>query len=577
MRASPPPEISVDASFLARAVRQGRGLEAADLVLKGGQVLDLVSGAVIISDVAICGARIVGTLGDYRGVREIDVRGRTIVPGFIDTHLHIESSLLTPTEFDRCVTPHGITTAICDPNEIANVLGAAGILYFLQAAKATVLDLFVQLSSCVPATELETAGARLDLDALMPFTQDPKVIGLAEMMNFPGVLAGDAGVLAKLAAFQSRPIDGHAPLLLGLGLNAYLACGIRTDHETTSRAEALEKLSKGMMILIREGSVSKDLQALSSIIDERTAPFLGFCTDDRNPLDIAEQGHIDYMIRRAIQLGAPPLAVYRAATVSAARAFGLTDRGLVAPGYRADLAVLDELASCNVERVISGGRLVDDELFAARPKLVPVGRDSVKAQPTSADDFIIRGSGPSTAVIGIIPGKIITEFLTMTLPYERGERQVDLTQDAVKVAVIARHGINHNIGLGFVHGFGMKRGAIASSVGHDSHNICVVGVAAADMALAVNRLIEIEGGFAVASGGQLRAELPLPVAGLMSLESFEAVRSRLIELRQAARALGVTLEEPFLQVAFLPLPVIPHLKITDRGLVDVNRHELLHS
>jgi adenine deaminase len=577
MRSVLPAEVAAEASFLGRTVRQARGLEAADVVLKGGRILDLVSGDVVVSDVAICGARIVGTYGDYRGVREIDVRGRTVVPGFIDTHLHIESSLLTPIEFDRCVAPHGITTAICDPHEIANVLGADGIRYFLQAARTTVLDLFVQLSSCVPATELETSGACLNLDALMPFAQDPKVIGLAEMMNFPGVLAGEVGVMTKLAAFQNRPIDGHAPLLRGLDLNAYLACRIRTDHETTARAEALEKLAKGMTILIREGSVSKDLQALSSIIDDRTSPFLCLCTDDRNPLDITEQGHIDYMIRKAIQLGAPPLAVYRAATVSGARAFGLTDRGMVAPGYRADLAVVDELSACNVELVVSAGRIIDDELFAGRRKLAPVGRHSVKAKPVSAGDFANRGSGPATPVIGVIPGKIITEFLTMTLPYERGERLVDLAQDAVKVAVVARHGINNNISLGFVHGFGMKRGAIASSVGHDSHNICVVGVAAADMAIAVNRLIDMQGGFAVAYGGEIRAELPLPVAGLMSLENFEAVRATLIHLRQAARELGVTLEEPFLQVAFLPLPVIPHLKITDRGLVDVNRHELLRS
>jgi adenine deaminase len=568
-------DLTAETSFLARVVRQGRGIDAADLVLKGGRILDLVSGALTVSDVAICGDRIVGTYGEYRGQREIDVQGRIVAPGFIDTHVHIESSLVTPTEFDRCVLPHGITTAICDPHEIANVLGAEGIRYFLDASRVTVLDLFVQLSSCVPATELETSGARLELEALLPFADDAKVIGLAEMMNFPGVLAGDRSVLAKLAAFQRRHIDGHAPLLTGRGLNAYLACGIRTDHETTSAAEALEKLSKGMIVLIREGSVSKDLKALCSIISERTSSFLCFCTDDRNPLDIAEQGHIDHMIRTAIQLGAPVLAVYRAATISAARAFGLNDRGLVAPGYRADLVVLDELLQCNVECVISAGRIVDDQLFAARPKLAEVGRGSVKAEPTNARDFVIRGHGPSTPVIGVIPGKIITEFLTMAVPIACGEHQIDLHQDIIKVAVVARHGFNRNIGLGFVHGFGMKRGAIASSVGHDSHNICVVGVDATDMAIAVNRLIELEGGFAVACGGQIRAELALPVAGLMSLASFEAVRSTLTHLRTAARQLGVILEEPFLQVAFLPLPVIPHLKITDRGLVDVDRHELL--
>jgi adenine deaminase len=565
-----------EVAFLTQAVRQGRGLEAADLVLKGGRIFDLVSGALTRSDVAICGNRIVGTQGQFRGRREIEIRDRIVVPGFIDTHLHIESSLVTPLEFDRCVLPHGVTTAICDPHEIANVLGADGIRYFLEASHATALDLFVQLSSCVPATTLETSGACLEWEALLPFADDPKVIGLAEMMNFPGVLAADPGILAKLAAFRDRHIDGHAPLLTGTDLNAYLACGIRTDHEATSAAEALEKLSKGMIILIREGSVSKDLHALWPILSESTSPFLCFCTDDRNPLDISEEGHIDYMIRTAIALGAPPLAVYRAASVSAARAFGLNDRGLVAPGYRADLVVVDDLAGCHADLVLAAGRVVEEALFEARPKLAAVGRGSVKAHATTAADFVIRGDGPSTPVIGVQPGKIITEFMTMALPYGRGERQVDLDQDAIKVAVVARHGRNRNIGRGFVHGFGMKRGAIASSVGHDSHNICVVGVDPLDMATAVNRLIEIDGGFTVAEGGRVRAELPLPVAGLMSLTRFEEVRSTLIGLRDAARDLGVVLPEPFLQVAFLPLPVIPHLKITDKGLVDVDRHVLLN-
>jgi adenine deaminase len=565
-----------EAAFLAKAVRQGRGLEAADLVLKGGRIFDLVSGALMGSDVAICGNRIVATQGQFRGTREIEIRDRIVVPGFIDTHLHIESSLVTPLEFDRGVSLHGVTTAICDPHEIANVLGADGIRYFLQASRAMVLDLFVQLSSCVPATALETSGACLELAALLPFADDPKVIGLAEMMNFPGVLAAEPNVLAKLAAFADRHIDGHAPLLTGSDLNAYLSCRIRTDHETTSAAEALEKLSKGMMILIREGSVSKDLHALWPILSETTSPFVCFCTDDRNPLDIDEEGHIDYMIRTAIGLGAPPLAVYRAASVSAARAFGLTDRGLIAPGYRADLVVIDDLASCRADLVLAAGRVVEEALFQRRPPLAVVGRGSIKVAATTAADFVIRGDGPSTPVIGVQPGKIITEFLTMTLPYTAGERHVDLDQDAIKVAVIARHGHNRNIGRGFVHGFGMKHGAIASSVGHDSHNICVVGVDPLDMAAAVNRLIEIDGGFTVAAFGRIRAELPLPVAGLMSLAPFEEVRSTLIGLREAARGLGVVLPEPFLQVAFLPLPVIPRLKITDKGLVDVNRHILLN-
>lgn len=561
--------------LLRRAILQGQGAEPADLVLKGGRFLDLVSGDLVSSDIAITGDRISGTFGSYSGRHEIDIAGKTVVPGFIDTHLHVESSLVTPLEFDRCVLRHGVTTAICDPHEIANVLGVDGIRFFLDSAMATVMDLRVQLSSCVPATHLETSGAALSAADLKPFMDHPKVIGLAEFMNYPGVLALDPGALEKISLFSGRHIDGHAPLLRGMALNGYLAAGIRTDHETTTAAEALEKLSKGMHILIREGSVSKDLHALIPIITERNSPFIALCTDDRNPLDIAEEGHLDFMIRTAIAEGAEPLAVYRAASISAARAFRLHDRGLVAPGWRADLAVLDDFEACRVAQVISAGRIVNAALFETRPDVKPVGYGSVKANPVTPADFHLGGSGKAFPVIGVLPGKIITIHLTMDLPVRDGLIQCDAAQDAVKVAVVERHGINGNIGHGFVHGFGLKHGAIGSTVGHDSHNICVVGASDADMALAVNHLREIGGGFVVVRDGAVLADLALPIAGLMSDKSFEAVRDGLIPLRQAAKSLGTVLPEPFLQVAFLPLPVIPHLKISDRGLVDVDRFCLI--
>ncbi len=562
-------------SRLERMIDQGAGNEPADIVLRGGRVFDLVSGELIETDVAICEDRIVGTLGSYSGRREIDVSGRTIVPGFIDTHLHIESSLVTPHEFDRCVLPRGVTTAICDPHEIANVLGAEGIRYFLDSARETIMDIRVQLSSCVPATHLETSGAELKIGDLLPFRDHEKVIGLAEFMNFPGVLAKDPTCMAKLEAFQGGHIDGHAPLLRGLPLNGYLAAGIRTDHETTTAEEAVEKLKKGCHILVREGSVSKDLDALLPVITERYSPFLALCTDDRNPLDIGEHGHLDYMIRHAIGNGVDPLAIYRAASISGARAFGLADRGLVAPGWRADLVVLDSLEGCHAEMVFSAGREVDDDLFATRRPVEPVGLSSVKARPVTAAAFRTGVKGNETSVIGILPGKIITEHRNAALPVEDGHTVPDLDDDIVRVAVVERHGKNGNIGNGFVQGFGLKRGAIACTVGHDSHNIGVIGISGEDMAFAVNRLGELQGGFVVVENGKVLAEIALPIAGLMSLEDYDTVRRSLAELRTAARSLGVTLEEPFLQLAFLPLPVIPHLKISDRGLVDVDRFELI--
>jgi adenine deaminase len=560
---------------LETRIAQGRGDLPADLVLRGGRVFDLITGALLEGDVAICGDTIVGVFDHYDAREVIDVTGQILVPGFIDTHLHIESSLVTPFEFDRCVGPRGVTTAICDPHEIANVIGIEGVRYFQEASRHTLMDIKVQLSSCVPSTHMETAGAELNAQEIAGLMGHASGLGLAEFMNFPGVIHRDPGCMEKLRLFNGGHVDGHCPLLSGKDLNAYVAAGIRTEHEATHADEALEKLRKGMRVLIREGSVSKDLRALQPLLDDRTAPYMCLCTDDRNPLDIGEYGHLDYMIRELIRLGSPVLAVYRAATLSAAEAFGLKDRGMIAPGKRADIVALGSLETCEVDLVMAGGVVLSEARFAARQIVPPVGRASVKAPTVRAEHFRAKANRVDTDVIGIREGQILTDHLHKDIEIVDGDKAPDIARDLVRIAVVERHGKNGNIATGFVHGFGLKAGAITSTVCHDHHNIACVGVSYDDMAVAANRLSEIEGGFVVARDGVVLAELALPVAGLMSLEPFEEVRARLVDLRAAAKSLGVTLEEPFLQLAFLALPVIPALKITDRGMVDVNAFEII--
>lgn len=560
---------------LGHRIDQARGQERADLVIKNVRMLDVVHGTLHRTDIAICGETIVGTLEDYSGTVEIDGSDRVAVPGFIDAHVHVESSLVTPGEFDRCVLPRGTTTAVCDPHEISNVLGEAGLKYFLDASEGLAMDLRVQLSSCVPATGLETSGATLGASVLAKYRDHPRTLGLAEFMNYPGLFAKDSEVMDKLVAFAGRHIDGHAPLVRGKDLNGYLAAGIRNCHETTGAEEAQEKLAKGMQVLIRDGSVSRDVAALTPILNARTAPFCGFCTDDRNPLEIGQEGHMDHLIRTAIGLGADPADAYRAASWSSAQHFGLRDRGLLAPGWRADIVLLDDYESCTVGQVLRAGRVVTPDIFEGRRLPEIVGLNSVKRKPVNAEVFAHPATAATQPVIGVLPGKIVTEFRTASLPFGADGLKADIGQDVLKIAVLARHGVNENIGRGFVQGFGLQAGALASSVGHDSHNICVVGTNEADMAAAVNRVIALGGGFVAAKDGAVLADLPLPVAGLMSLLPFEGVDGQLRTLRAAVRTLGCPLEEPFLQLAFLPLPVIPHLKITDFGLVDVDRFRLI--
>ncbi|MDE2647313.1 MAG: adenine deaminase [Paracoccaceae bacterium] len=562
-------------STLRREISCGKGDEVADIVLRGGKIFDLITGELLEGDVAIVGKTIVGTCDHYNANKIIDVSGLTLVPGFIDTHLHIESSMLTPFEFDRCVTPRGVTTAICDPHEIANVIGLDGIKYFQRASEFTLMDIKVQLSSCVPSTDMETSGANITAAELKSVMNHSSGIGLAEFMNYPGVINGDPEVINKLNLFHSKHIDGHAPLLSGTELNAYITAGISTEHEATTASEALEKLKKGMRILIREGSVSKDLDALAEILTERTSPYICLCTDDRNPLDIAEYGHIDYMIRKLISKGISPLAVYRAASISGAEAFGLKDRGLISPGKRADIVALSDLEECNIKLVVCGGKPIDKESFLTRKTLPPVARNSVNPPTIYTTSFCTSETTEETNVIGIIEGKILTDHLKENISIVNGDKLPDISRDLLRVTVIERHGKNGNVSNGFVKGFGLKSGAIASTVCHDHHNIISVGTNYADMELAIKHLSKIEGGFVIASEGKILAELALPIAGLMSLQPFELVQSQLSKLRRIAKNLGVTLEEPFLQLAFLALPVIPNLKITDKGLVDVNKFKLI--
>ncbi len=564
-----------DQNHLEKTIAAALGEVRSEFVLKSGRIFDVITGEYIEGDVAIVGKKIVGVGKEYQGDREMDVSGKILVPGFIDTHLHIESSLVTPLEFERCVVPHGVTTAICDPHEIANVIGAEGVRYFQKASERTLMDIRVQIPSCVPSTNMETSGAELTAADIASLRGHQSEIGLAEMMNFPGVVHRDPGIMAKIKQYEAQHIDGHCPLLTGAELNGYIAAGIRTEHEATTFEEAKEKLQKGMRVLLREGSVSKDLKALQPLLTERTSAYMCLCTDDRNPLDIAEYGHLDYMIRTLIAMGTTPIAAYRAASLSAAEAFGLKDRGLVAPGLRADIVILDDLNECKVHATVCGGTLADEESFAKREPLTDIGRGSVKAKMVVPENFRVKGNRSETNVIGIIDGKILTEHLREEIEIVDGDKMPDAENDLARISIVERHGKNGNISNGFVRGFGLKQGAIASTVCHDHHNIACIGTNYGDMAIAANRLVGLEGGFVVVLDGTVLAELALPIAGLMSDKPFEVVRESLVKLRSAARGLGVAIEEPFLQLAFVALPVIPALKITDFGLVDVHAFEVI--
>jgi adenine deaminase len=566
---------------LETLIAAARGEEAVDLLLKNAQLVNVFSGEVHQADIAVYDGLVLG-FGDYQARQVVDLEGKFICPGFLDAHVHLESSMVQPAEFARAVVPHGTTAVACDPHEIANVLGLAGVRYILDASEGLPLQVYVMAPSCVPATHMETAGAELIAADIEELLAHERVIGLAEMMNFPGVLFRVPAVLDKIRIAANRPIDGHAPGLSGLDLNAYIAAGIRSDHECTDVEEAREKLRRGMHILIREGTTARNLHALLPLVTQANSRLCHFCTDDRHPDTLLGEGHIDDVVRKAIAWGLEPVTAIQMATINTAEYFRLWNVGAVAPGYRADLLVLDDLAAIHVAQVYAAGELVAEggRFFPARADMphVPIQR-SVQVDAAALDFTVPAGQGwarmPMARVIGAIPEQVVTEDLRLEPTIVDGYAVSDPARDLLKIAVVERHRGTGNIGLGLVHGVGLKRGAIASSVAHDSHNIVVIGANDADMRAAVAAIAEMDGGQVAVADGQVQAACPLPIAGLMSDRPLEEVRDQVAALTDAAHALGCTLPDPLMTMSFLALPVIPALKLTDKGLVDVNKFDFV--
>ncbi len=562
---------------LNRLIKVARGIEPPDLVLKGGSIVNVFSGEIYPADVAICGERIAG-VGSYSGPNELDCRGKFITPGFLDGHMHIESSMVTVWEFAKTVLPRGTTTIMADPHELANVLGVEGIEYVLKTAKYQPLSVYVMLPSCVPATDLETSGARLKAVDLLPYLDSPWVLGLAEMMNYPGVVHESEEVMEKLRIVGDKIVDGHAPRLSGNDLSAYIAAGIGNDHECTTVAEAQEKLRLGMRIAVREGSVTRDLLTLLPLIKPENAERFFFCTDDRTPADLIARGHMDSMVRMAIGAGLAPALAIRLATLNTAQAFGLKKVGAVAPGWVADLNILSDLKTCAVEKVYKRGSLVAEKgyLLGTKPMrpMIEV-RNTVHVRPLGDSSFRIPAKNGWARVMELIPNQIITRQIFAEPKRANGEVVSDTQNDTLKIAVVERHHATGNIGLGLTKGFGLKSGAIAGSVGHDAHNINVVGANDADMRAAVEQIVKMQGGFAVADGGEILATVPLPIAGLLSDKPLPDVKEQLDLANAAAAKLGCRVKEPFMALSFMALSVIPELKLTDRGLVDVNQFKIV--
>ena len=557
---------------LKNLITAARGDIPVDCLFTHARIINVFSGEIISDHIAVHDGHIVG-FGDYPARRTVDLKGRYVAPGLIDAHVHIESSMTSVSEFARAVVPRGTTTVVADPHEIANVMGADGIRYMLAASENLSMNVRFSLPSCVPATTMETAGAVLDAETLRPFLDHERIVALGEMMNFPGVIGGDDDVIQKIsdALSHRKPVDGHAPGLTGKSLNAYLAAGIGSDHECTTISEAMEKLRRGMHLMIREGTGAKNLRDLLPVVNEKTAHQLMWCTDDRHPQDIFDEGHIDFMVRTVIASGIDPVTAIRIGTLNPARYFGLHQLGAIAPGRKADMVVFSDLRRFEAEQVYVGGSLVAENgrmvmESDAMPAETCPSTMNVKPGPI---DFSIPAQTKNIRVMTLVPGQIVTGQSVAEARIENGFAVSDPARDMLKIAVVERHKGTGNVGKGFVSGFGLQKGALASSVAHDSHNIIVVGVTDGDMTAAVRGIIEMNGGLVIVSDGRILARLPLPIAGLMSTEPLESVRNQMDVLIRAAHALGVRVPDPFMTLSFLALPVIPELKITDKGIFDV--------
>lgn len=560
---------------LRRLLAVARGEEPADLLLAGGRVVDVFGGTLIEAPVAICGDRIAG-LGSYRAREVHELGGAYLLPGLVDAHVHVESSMVPPAEMARAVVPRGTTTLVADPHEIANVLGVAGVRWMLDDAAGAPLEMVVMAPSCVPASPLSTSGAELGAAELAELGADPRVLGLGEVMSFPAVIGGDPAVLAKLAAFRGRPMDGHAPGLGGHALAAYAAAGPATDHESTSVEEAAEKLRAGLAVLLREATNARNLRALLPLVDARRERFLSLCTDDRQPADLLDEGHVDALVRMAIEGGVDPIVAVRLATLNPAELYGLRDRGAVAPGRRADLIACHDLAALRPHLVWHGGRLVarDGEPLWER------GDGRAPLPPTVRVDwervsFRIAAGGRRARVLGLVPDQLVTRELIEEVATRDGAAPADAARDRLAMAVVERHRGSGRVGQGFVRGLGLARGALASTVAHDHHNLVVAGADERSMATAARRAAALGGGLVAAEGDHVLAEVPLPYAGLMSDRPIGEVRRQLDGALAAAHGLGSPLRDPFMALSFAALEVIPRLKLTDQGLVDVERAALV--